>query len=230
MAEQSAQVKVAFSKSFLVGFVEECYARNMDASETEDAFRKFACNHLIAQPKVYAGFRETINAVDVPLSKAAMAIYLQPDIIAEAAETHIKFASTPMAEALRASLDLPDPSWDNVEPGIRKIAGQLSGLMHQFNALPLQQQVLLSSLAGAGVGALKRTALPTGDDEMNQRGMLNRGLRGALRGGAVGAGAGLGAGLGGRYGGKPGSQGRMIGNGVGGLAGAAGAYELSKMI
>jgi hypothetical protein len=92
------------------------------------------------------------------------------------------------------------------------------------------QKILMGSIIGGGVGGIERAMSPRMEDKANDRGVLNRLLRGGVRGAATGAG-GMGgvAGmeqLGGKYGILPGPLGQLAGMGGGAFAG----NRLSRML
>ncbi len=107
------------------GFVARCLALGMDANETEEHFHKYANNHFLTSPNIYAGLQARLNAPDVPLTKAAMARYLTPDVLAVAVNCRVKYASDLVSTSIREQLGLPEPSWDTVPEPLRKIASSL---------------------------------------------------------------------------------------------------------
>ena len=231
------QVENRFSPEFQEGFVEQCQRMGLDCDQTEDLFRKHANNCFIGSPNIYEGFCETVRDYKGPLTKSSTVRWMTPDMISLATECRLKYGSDALSQQMRACLQIPEPSWDTVPEDLRKTASSLSNIVDQFDYLPLNQKVMLASLAGAGVGGLSRTIAPSETDQMQGRGALSRALRGSLRGGAIGAGAGMGAALGssmvshgtpppllhGRrvpdYGGNLVGPANLIGAAAGGLAG-----------
>lgn len=363
-----------FTRNFLEGFVSRCMDLGMDANATEELFHKYANNQFLATPNIYEGMRERLSRGDHGLTKAALAKYLTPDVLALAVDCRVKYANDFCSAGIREMLGMPEPSWDTVPEPLRKTASHLSptsalasgifggpigaglhgatggngrneagkattmaallgaaGLgagaiaghkfapnmmekmlsldnawngtsralrmadpeeealfknitapgagalaggaagvtagsgigaavsahqhnqqlpdhgrvqqllsmlgrhkqaaamgnaINQFSHMPLQQQVLISALLGSGIGAGKRALMPSAEDQINQRGVMNRMGRGALHGGAIGAGAGLGA-AGGEMASKRMGLGPLPGMGLGALAGGAGVSALT---
>jgi hypothetical protein len=99
------------------------------------------------------------------------------------------------------------------------------GPIEQFDTLPLQQKVLLASLFGATLGGAGRAAAPKMEDQLNQRGVVNRFTRGALRGALTGAGAAAGETAGSALGASAGPEGRLMGMTGGTLLGGIGGHS-----
>ncbi len=228
------QVANSFSPDFLEGFVERCQQMGLNEDQAEELFRKHANNTLLAQPNINEGFRQAIAEYDGNLTKAAMMRWLNPNALAVAEECRIKYGSDALSVQMRSAMGLPEPSWDTVPEELQKVASSLSGLLDEYDYLPLNQKVLLASLVGAGIGGAGRAVAPSESDDIYDRGVTKRLLLGGLRGGMMGAGAGMGAGLGssmashgtppvpGRrrpdYGGDMSVPANLIGGGAGALA------------
>lgn len=187
------RVAINFKPEFLEGFVDQCQKLGMSCEETEIAFKKHANNMCIAQPNIYEGFKKVLGQYQGPLTKSALTRWFAPDVLALAEECRIKWGSDVLSQHMRVLMGLPEPSWDTVPEEIKKTASSVSGLMQQFDYLPLNQKVLLASLMGGGLGGAARSLAPTEEDQQEGRGLFNRVTRGVLRGGATGAGAALGA-------------------------------------
>ena len=217
------QVASTISPRFIEGFVEQCMQMGLTADQTEDLFRKHAHNTLIARPDIYEGFRGVVGEYEGPLTKSAMARWMNPDMIALAEELRINYGDDPLSAQMRDALDLPEPSWDTVPDNIKSAAAGLSNIIDQFDYLPLNQKILLAVMAGGGLGGLSRGLRPTEDDEALGRGSFNRVTRGALRGAGTGAGVAAGAAAGSDVAGRfdPGMRlpGLLMGGTLGGMAG-----------
>ena len=217
------------SPQFVEGFVKTCADRGMTIGEIETAWRTHNFNSFLATPGIYNGFREKLAAYSGPISKSEMAHYMTPEILALSAECHVKYANDTLSVRLRKELQLPEPSWDTVPAETRKTAAMLENAVNGFAGLPLQQKVLVASLAGAGVGGLSRLARPSATDQVNGRSGLNRAVRGAARGGFTGAGVAAGAEAGGAVGlNAVGPQAILPGMATGGIAGGVAANKLFK--
>lgn len=202
------------SSDFIEGFVDFCYKQGLSLDETDSAFRKHANTMFLAKPEVYEGFREGLQHGH-GLSKSALARFLSPDILALAVDCRIKYASDVLSTVMREEMGLPEPSWDTVDPELQKTASAIGEQLAAFRSIPLQQQLLIAALVGAGIGGIKRMFLPNESDQANQRGLANRAIRGAARGGATGAGAAAGASLAG----PKNLGGAALGAGAGAVAG-----------
>jgi len=217
------------TNAYAEGFVKCCADKGLTATDTENIWRIHNFNAFLATPGIYDGFRTKLASYNGPITKSEMLPYLTPQALAISAECHVKYATDELSRKVRSELQLPEPSWDTVPEETRKIASQIENAIQGFAALPLHQKVLISSLAGAGIGGVARMARPSSDDQINQRGTLNRALRGAARGGFTGAGAAAGAEAGGDVGlNTAGPQGIMPGMLLGGVAGGAAANRLGQ--
>jgi hypothetical protein len=219
----------SLSPQFTDGFVKSCLDHGLNMEQTESAYRIHALNYLLSTPGIYGGFREKLATYRGALTKSAMSRYLTPEILALTAECRIKYADDALSIKLRSELGLPAPSWETVDPEIQKIASSLSDTVSHFEAMPLNQKVLLASMVGSGMGGLSRLARPTADDQYNQRGALNRTFRGIGRGAATGAGFAAGAEAGGSLTQGLGHGGATVpGMLAGGAAGALAAHRLTE--
>lgn len=224
------KLSAGFSKTFLDGFVGRCLALGMDEAETTEVFHKYANNKMLSTPGIYEGFRQRLHDEEHGMTKAAMAKYLTPEVLSLVMDCRIKYANDALSSSMRAHLDLPEPAWSDVPPPTREVAYLMTKsaaqLLNQYSQLPMNQQVLLASLVGGGMGGLKRLALPSMEDRMSNRSALNRFGRGAGRGAVVGAGAGMGAAAGGAM--FP--RNRMSGMLTGGAVGGLGANALTNVV
>jgi hypothetical protein len=218
---------VKLPTQFVQGFVKACAEAGCTLEQTEELFRIHSNNCLLAQPHIQAGFQEKLASSD-ELSGAQAAHYLSPDILSLAVDCQVKYASDPLSEEMRRALDMPEPSWDTVDPEIQKVAASLSSMFDTFDAMPMNQKVLLSALAGGGLGMTSRVLSPTGEDQLLDRGAFNRGARGMLRGGGVGVGAATGAAAGSDLAGRFSPDMRLSGSLLGGLLGGMAGGRLAN--
>jgi len=223
-----------FPADCIDGFVKQCMDLNLDESQTEALFRVHANNAILADPDIMAGFTAGIS-VPNGLKKSAMMRYLTPEVLALSVDCQIKYGSDALSMDVRKAAGIPEPSWDTVPDHVKAAATLLSelekngtfaqGPLEQFDALPLQQKVLLASLFGATLGGAGRMMAPKLEDQMNQRGLVNRAGRGALRGALTGAGAAAGETAGASVGGPAGPEGKLMGMTGGALLGSIGGHS-----
>jgi hypothetical protein len=215
------------SPQFIEAFVKTCTDKGLSVDATEDYFRQHAMNYFLATPGIYEGFHQKVASYRGELTRAQMARYMTPAVLAKVAECRVRYADDPLSESLRFELNLPDPSWDTVEAETRKVASALNDSLSYYAQLPMNQKVLIASLAGAGIGGLSRAVHPTIDDQLLNRGKLNRATRGVFRGGTVGAGTAAGSELGEIAGAEAGGAGGVI---PGMLAGGIGGGLLTNKL
>lgn len=232
-------VQDAFPADYIDGFVKQCMDLGLNAQDTEMLFRVHANNTLMADPDVHAGFRAGIQHVEnIPgLNKAAMLKYLTPEMLALSMDCQIRYGNDPWSEGVRKAAGLPEPSWDTVPAHVKSAALVLSSMckkqasqlspnpLSQFDALPLQQKVLLASLFGGVAGGTARAASPNTDDQIHQRGGVSRFMRGAIRGAITGTGAAAGETAGSAVAGNGSEEGRMLGMAGGALLGGIGGHQ-----
>lgn len=215
------------SLQFIEGFVKSCSEQGLSLMQTESALRQHAMNYFLSTPDVYKGFHEKVASYSGELTKSQIAPYLSPEALAISAECQIKYASDPLSESIRFELGLPEPSWDTVPEPIKKIASSMNNSLAYYAQLPMNQKILIASLAGAGVGGLGRLIHPSNSDQMTGRGKLDRIVHGAMRGAATGAGVGAGSEVGEIGGAEIGGAGGVIpGMMAGGVAGGAATHKL----
>jgi hypothetical protein len=205
---------------FVEGFVKTCMDNGLGVDATDQLFRQHALNAFIATPGIYNGFSTKLAAYDGTMSRAKMAKYMTPEVLAKVAEYRVRFGDDALSEQLRFELNLPEPSWDNVEPELRKVASALNNSMSYYAQLPMNQKVLIAALAGGGISGLSRLVHPSVDDQLMDRGRVNRTVRGIARGGALGTGAAVGSEVGeiagAEAGGASGVLPGMVAGGIGG--------------
>lgn len=184
------KVASTFTPAFIEGFVSKCIELGMDAESAERHFKKHAYNTFLASPNVNAGFRERIASAGETMSPAKMARYLTPDILATVVQCRLAAGNDPYSEQIRDAMGLDAPE----APGaaVKAAAAQLSSMYHQFDQLPLNQQMALAALVGGGLGAAKRVFAPSANDQLQQRNVFSRAFRGGLRGAGTGVGVAAG--------------------------------------
>lgn len=221
----AANSSAGLSPAFIDGFVAECYNRGLTLDDTETLFCKHANAQYLATPGIYEGFRQGLQ--NSGLSKAALARFLSPDILATAVDCRIKYGHDALSCLLRESAGMPEPDMETVGDELQKVASAIGQQLSSFQSLPLNQQLLIASLVGAGAGGVKRLFMPNDEDQAEGRGPVSRAVRGAGRGAATGAGAAGGAALGASMGGR---QNRLGGALAGGATGAIAGNQLAKMV
>lgn len=228
-----------FPADYIDGFAKQCQDLRLDDQETEALFRVHANNAILNDPDIKAGFQAGITGF-TGLKKSAMLHYLTPEVLALSVDCQIKYGSDALSEDVRRAAGLPEPSWDTVPAHIKASAVILSemekssatlgpGPLEQFDALPLQQKILLASLFGATLGGAGRAMSPKMEDQVNQRGAVNRFTRGALRGAFTGAGAAAGETAGAAIGSPAGPEGRLMGMAGGTLLGGIGGHAAGNI-
>ena len=233
MNENNAINEETFPADYIDGFVKQCQDLNLDPAETEALFRVHANNVILSDPDIQSGFQAGIS--NLPgMRKSAMLHYLTPEVLALSVDCQIKYGNDALSIDVRKATGLPDPSWDTVPAHVKAAAVVLSDLeksgavapgpLEQFDTLPLQQKVLLASLFGSVMGGAGRAAAPKMEDQINQRGVVNRFARGAFRGALTGAGAAAGETAGSAIGGPAGPEGRLMGMAGGTLLGGIGGH------
>lgn len=225
------QVPLEVNLPFIDGFVKACSDRGMPLDEIERQYRVYSNNALLSSPNVRKGFEETISKYEGPITKAAMAKHMTPEMLSLVVECRIKYGSDLLSQTIRNVMEVPDQTWNDVGVEIRDTAAAIKkasamphpspyrGLMDDFDQMPLNQKVLLSLLAGASAGGLARAVRPNADDQLNDRGFVNRSIRGSLRGAGTGAGAAAGAAAGSYLGGGVSPDFRLPSMAMGGMLG-----------
>ena len=233
MNAQNAISDETMPADYIDGFVKQCMDMSLDEKETEALFRVHCNNAILADPDINSGFTENLHGLE-GLKKSAALHYLTPEMLALSVDCQIRYGNDLLSQEVRAEAGLPEPSWDTVPAHVKAAAVVLSemekrsasaiGPMEQFDALPLQQKVLLASLFGGVLGGAGRALAPNVDDQVNQRGGLHRTMRGALRGAVTGAGAAAGETAGSAIGQPAGPEGRLMGMTAGTLLGGLGGH------
>jgi hypothetical protein len=216
--------------AFVEGFVKRCMDLGFTQEQTEDHWLKHAYGNILARPNVYEGFRSRMQKASAVMTKAAQARWTHPDVLATLMENRIQYADTPMMQNLREELGLPEPSWDTVPASVKQAAANLSATVNQFDALPLNQKILLAMLIGGGVGGISRSVSPTGEDDALGRSRLNRVVRGGLRGAGIGAGTAAGVAAGSDVAGRFSPDLKLTGMAAGGALGALGGKSLADEV
>lgn len=178
---------------FMEGFVERCLQHGLTASETEDLFRKQANNIFLARPGVHRGLTEGLAKAKSRFTKSALISYTHPDVLSAVVDCRIHFGDDAMSVGIRKEAGLPAPDPSALPEELQEMRTKLASMVQGFSQLPLNQQVLISMLAGGGLNAASRALRPTPEDNAMGHGTGERVMRGFGRGAMTGGGAALGA-------------------------------------
>lgn len=198
------------------GFIKRCQAHGLSAEQTTEAMWLQGRVSLLNDPDIAAGFRARLAADDSGLSKAALARYLTPEVIAAAAECQLLCGSGGLVQEMRKAAGI----MDRINPPPITLNPTL---LDRYNGLTTSQKALTNAILGGGGMGMYRYFHPDNDDIREGRGEMERGIRGA----GVGAVAGLGATAGGELGqrlapavGVSRGLGQLGGMAAGGVAGS----------
>ncbi len=219
-----------FSQRQIEGFVKAAMDMGLNEDETEHLFRVQCNNTLISDPAVRRGFERGLREGLGEVKQASLLPLLSPEVISLALECQIKFGSTATAIWMRRQMGITPEDDQKIQQEGQKIASTLrtqeprmAGLLNLFDAMPLNQKILLASLLGGAANGTYRAMRPTNQDMWADRGVFSRVARGATRGAATGAGAAAGMAAGSDVGTRFGADVRLpmmaAGGVVGGLAG-----------
>lgn len=173
-------------------FVEHCVDLGLTEEQTKEAAWLQGRNETLQDPEVSRGFAGVLADYHGPLTKAALARYMNPNVIACALECRVRLGEDASAVAFRKEagfLDKADPK-QYVHPG----------LLDQFNRLTTPQKALVTALLGGGAGGAYRYFNPDDDDLRAGRGEMSRTVRGVGQGAVAGLGGLAGMELGQRLG------------------------------
>ena len=175
----------------LQAFVRHCVSRGLTEEQTKEAVWLQGRNETLQDPEVAAGFGRVLADYHGGLTKAAIARYMTPNVIACALECRLRLGQDAASTAFRKEAGFMDhPPQQYIHPS----------LLDHFNQLSTPQKALVSALAGGGANGAYRYFHPDDDDLRSGRGEVERGLRGAGQGAVMGVGALAGAELGQRLG------------------------------
>lgn len=165
--------------NFLEAFVKQCSAQGMSEAQTTEAVWLQGRNEFLLDPRVQHGFASVMADYQGPLTKAALAKYFTPNVIACVVECQLRLGDSALAESFRKEAGLFDQPQRYVAPS----------LLDKFNGLSLPQKALVSALMGGGATGAYRYFHPSEEDQMTGRGDIERGIRGAGQGAITGIGA-----------------------------------------
>lgn len=187
-----------FSPDFIEGFVKRCAAKGMGERETADHFKVYAWNAICMDPDIQRGFRERIKTANIRPS--IMTKMLTPERIAMAAEMTLMHSKTAAATWTRNYLDQHGLLMKTAMTQRPPQGPGVADLFRTFQAIPLEDRLIVAAILGAGGGGLARGLRPSQDDQVENRGVFGRVMRGAGRGASTmtgaAAGASAGAGIG----------------------------------
>ena len=219
------KVATPFPLQFIDGFTKKCQDLGMSAEDTEAQFRIHANNQLLSRPHVMEGFSAKMAGYRGTITKAAMAKYMTPTLLAAAVECQVRYGSDPLSSYIRKAAGMPDP-----DRHTKRAAQGMAGVINNFDYIPLPQKIMLGLLGGGGLGAVNRLFRPTDADQTYGRGMFSRATRGMLRGAGIGAGAAAGAAAGSDLASRFDYGARLPGMILGGTMGGLGAHRLANDI
>lgn len=200
----------------LNAFVRHCVTMGLTEEQTKEAVWLQGRNETLQDPEVAKGFARVLADYHGPLTKAALARAMTPNVIACVVECRLRLGQDAASTAFRKEAGFFDSRPEQfIQPG----------LLDHFNGLTIPQKALVTAMLGGGAGGAYRYFNPDNDDMRNGRGETERSIRGAGRGAVAGLGALAGSEFGQRLGPSVG-VGRGLSATAGAVAGGVAGHNL----